>query len=1669
MSERNDLSPAQPTPSPPPAPAANVLASRPPSLAAEEEARARIAVLEREAKARAGDPGSALLFHEIGLLWEDPLKNPRNAAVAYQNAYKLAPNFVSNIRAARRLFAEVGNWQMVLQLLEAELSANSDPRIHARLLLEKARVLEDRLSREEEAARALEACLALEPTELSVLSELEQTFAERADHESLARVYRLLARALKDEALKAHYLTSAGLLYEDRLKKPEEAARCWREAFGIDRRDPRLLAAMKRLAERDGAFDELLAALAAEAELNGAYAAPVYLEIAKVYDRLARPEDALAALLAARRVSANEPLVLAELAQIYERQARYAELADVLLAWVGSINDESEVVAINLRLAALYEEQLKRDEDAVARYRAILARVPGHGAALAALGKLYHRSQNWEGLLSAYEAEIAALEDPRQKAARLYKAAEVLEERLGRQEEAIARYNQALQMVPGYLPAQKALIRLYERQTRYTDLIALYEQDLLQTADAEHAIATLNKMAALYEERLSDLDRAIDCLRRIFELVPEHLPTIRNLARLYERAERWRDLLQIQETEATLAGDTKQVLSLYHRNAEILEEQLQDRAGAIAAYERVLALSPSYLPALKALGRLYAQDGRWEDLCRMYRAEAEIAPTTEQAASLIYKVGEIAEQRLGNEDEAIASYQEVLTLSPTHFPAVRALARIYRSQKAWESLIEVLRAEAANRTDPLERANALYQAAAIWEDQLDRPEMAIEGYQEVLRLTPGHATALAALERLLVRQNNLKELVAVLDRQAQVGPPGAKVAAFVKLAHLYLDRLSEPGRAAHWAESALAIEPTHLTALKVLERVRASDRGRRGEIKARLAEAVADPRLRTALRLAAAADLDRSPAVELVEELQRAISADPHDDAAAALERALRAAGDHAGLAALWERRLEALPDRLEQIELLLRLADHYEAQLNDLARAAQAYERALALEPELLPALQGARRVWLKLGDHANACQALEAEGKASHDVAGAVEAFTAAGKIAAALLDDAERAIANYRQALERDPLNPIAGAALEELLAARGGALDLAGLHERRGEAKLAQRDAASAAEEFYAAARVYLDQLSDRTKALESVERALTAQPTHPAALELKGDLALAAHQYADAAAAYSVRVQQGGDGRALAALHLQLGSIYLDHLSEVTRAAAHLQTALAGDPTNLEALERLAAIHTASRNWTGAGDCLKRLLEVETRPEPLARHHVALAKIAEEGFGDVTQASALYRRALELAPGSPEPIEAWVALCERTGNLAELCQALEQQAGATKERDRAVSLWLRLGELCATRVNQPQKAVVAFQKALSLDPECAPAHAGLAELFARDAASTPMAIEAHRVLMRIDPTRVDTLHALFKLFEGQKQTDRAFCAASVLHFLKAANEVEALFFAEAKNRLPQDPAQRLAAPDVDVLLHPSARGPLIEVLRAIGDQLTKIVPPQLDQLGVDRKADRLKADHAVHKAIRAVAQVFAVEEFDVYQAKRGSVLLEATDPLAVCVGQDVVRKYNAREQKFLIGRAVFGLFNKAAVLRRLDAAELANLFGNAIRIHQGAWTGLGSRSEEATKQLRKACSRKALKALEGPAAAAAKAPPLDVEGFAAGMALSANRAGLLVCGDVAAGLSALLREDPSLSGVRPEGVEPVLLAVRQRADLRDLINYALSEDFFRLRQKLGMAV
>ena len=211
----------------------------------------------------------------------------------------------------------------------------------------------------------------------------------------------------------------------------------------------------------------------------------------------------------------------------------------------------------------------------------------------------------------------------------------------------------------------------------------MYEQDLLQTTDRDQLITTLNKMAVIYEDRLErPATHAIECMRRILDLAsgsPAHDPqpgaavrARRPLPRA-DRDARPRGLAR----RATPSRSSRSTTAT-RRSSTSTSRTAPAPSPRTSACWRCL---PRTCPRSRRWAGCTRRSGRWDELIDMYRAEAEISPSTEQAASLIYKIGELYEQKLKSENEAIASYQEALTLAPSYFPALRALARIYRAAR----------------------------------------------------------------------------------------------------------------------------------------------------------------------------------------------------------------------------------------------------------------------------------------------------------------------------------------------------------------------------------------------------------------------------------------------------------------------------------------------------------------------------------------------------------------------------------------------------------------------------------------------------------------------------------------------------------------------------------------------------------------------------------------------------------------------------------------------------------------------------------------------------------------------------------------------------------------------------------------------------------------------------
>jgi tetratricopeptide (TPR) repeat protein len=1537
-------------------------------------------------------------------------------------------------------------------VLDAEASAAPTQEARAELLLLRGRLLAS-LGRAEESRIVLERAVACAPGSFAGAEEAARAAAAASDREGLADAYARCARAAADRRLSAHYLAAASALLEEGLGLADRAGALALDAFTLLPDDPLLRASAQRHAERLGRTDDLARILEVEAKAStGAAAADAWLALAHLEERLGRSDAAIAALERGRAAAPSEPLVLSEIARLREARGAWADACDALEALAaahlayGDAGHVLEAIVAKLRRAELEEAQLGRTHQAMTCCREVIALDPSNRGALSALGRLCARAGDWEGLLAAFEAEAAAARDPRDRAHRTFKAAEVLEERLGRVDDAIARYHDALALDPALVPARSALERLYEREERWEQLCALLEAELPTLRAAAEQTAQLFRMARLREERLADLPGAAELYRRILELDPESRIALPALGSVLSRLGRIEDVAVVLLREAELAGDPHRAVAFLQRRAELLEEHLEDAERARAAWEDVRAGAPSHLPALRALGRLHARAGRWEELAAMFRAEADAAVDPTAAADLLYRIGELHERRMGRIDDAVAAYRETLTLAPDHLPALHALARIYRGLGDDEHLVEVLRAQGAARVAAVERAAPLSEAARIAEERLGDPSRAVEHYEEVLRIAPGFPPALRALDRLYAQLGRFDAL-AELRRTATDATPDDRAERLLRLARLEADRTGDRGAALRAVEDLLRVAPDHPAAL-LLEVRLAPDAERRARARVALAGAATEPEPRAALLAGAAIDL--RPASARRETLSRAAALAPGSAALAPEEeRRLRQAGDAAGLAAFYDLCRAGATDPASRACWSTRAGEAWE-EAGDPTRALAAFQAALADAPASLPALRGARALFARLDDWAAVRSTLEAEGSALQDPHAAAAAWLQAGEIAEFRFHDPDAALADYRSAAERAPLEPGPLARLQAALGPAGAAA-LAHVHEARARA---EQDARRAAEAWLDAARAAIESPGGREEALNMLDRALEARPELAAALELRSRLRADLDRNEEALADCEACIALEGDPRARVLLHLQAGAICQDGLRAPARALPHLIAALTNAPDSVEALARIALAHEALGKPADAAAALRRLVDVPELPRAaLVGHLLALARL-DETLGERAAAVASCRRALAAEPAHDEALRLLVRLEGSSDDPWVQVGALETAAAASRDPHMRAVAHAKAARIHAGPLRGRTKAIEHLRAALALDPERNDERAFLAELLEE---SAPLAaVEEHRNLIARDPLRLASWSALYRHFERTRAHDRAYVAATVIRWLGApplGSSTERLLLEGDRLALPAPPTLGVEA--WDLLRAPGDRGPLADVLALAGDAISAALGTQPGARG-----EPLRGDHPFRRTLAELARSLDLPEYELYGAAPGRLDVEPGVVYAVRVGMDLARRTTVREQRFLLARIAARLRSRSCLAERLPPENLVTWALHAARAAAGS-----AGDDEVARQIGKGLGRRVRRALEPAARALLAGPVQDPRDYRAAAARTADRLGLVLCGDVPTAIEATLRD----AGLSPADKAEAVAAAATSPELRALLAFAASDVHFALRQRLRVAI
>lgn len=1661
-----------------PAPVAETAdALPPPEDQRKDAARKTIAACAAELKDEKDPLRSGRLHYEMARLFENPLGELKASAEHYAKAHELLPDHIPTMHGARRVLIREKNYHAALPLFDAEARLVSDPRKRALILLEKGRLYEDQMGQRREARDAYAAALELGKDDPTLLKAVERAELAASAWSELDHAYERAALAVSADARhRAAVVVERAHLLETRKGDTQAAAELYKSALELDPRAPGAMHALKRLLYAQQRWHDLVSLLEREADqaIDVGVRAMAHYRVGRVLvDRLGKLDEAVAAMERASQEAPGDSMVLEELARLYELAKRWSDLVNVLARLVELAGTPGEKVGLLHRIGQLAEERLDDEGQAIQWYTRALEQDPTYVPALQALGNVYTRGQKWQPLVMMHLNEAAQSPDAVRRAAAHARVAEIFETRLGDSDQAVLHHARALGLVPGYPASFKALSRLYTQAGKYRELAELYERAVDGAGDNETRITYLFKIGRLHEDALGAPGAALSAYQRILKLDPRHMGAIHALQRAAERAGRYKDLVAALELEATLLKDKQEIVALYHRAGEICEEYLGDVDAALARYRQVVERDPRYAPALASLGRLYYKAGRWEDVLGTYRRELEVTPRGPAAAALLYKMGELSEERLGNDDEAVACYRRAVEMDPFHEPALHALGKKLSERGQWAELVKLLELELSGLKDDERRAHTAFRMGEVCENRLLQNDKALAAYEQALGAVPDFRPALDGRVRLLVQARDWKRLVEELGKEARAArDPGLAVAALLREGEIWRDELDEPQRAVQCFESILERDPAHLGALLALEQLYAGlgtwdALARVYTMQARVLTDVGArvAALRELARLQEIKDVGSS---EQVRQTYFAILQLVPNDLGAlfALERVALASDDRQLLAHV-DAKLGAAVDDPQLIAAHhTRLAEALEL-AGDLS-ALEVYRAALARDPDNVAATRGLSRIASRSDDADLLAEAAEREARVLGNVREAADLLVRAAHVASSAKHDPEREAKALERALELYPDHAAAADGLWQALLDRGEI-------DRLVDALIPAAQVAEEPERMAVlwdrVAKLLADHKDDVPAALAALHRVMEQLPGHVPTLFELAELYGRDAQWAEAADRLRQVLAQSPPRDVRLQAQLKLAAILDEHLGDPARAVASLNAVLSADENNRDALSRLLEIQMRRGQSDAAAATAAKLVGVSTSPTERADALTHLGRL-ERHNKQLDAASKAYEQAVSvvgLGGGAAKEFQDLLVEQKLLGDeppWTRYVAALSRYLDQTSVQPASLGpVYLEIATVLANELNMVDRAVATLRQGL------AGASGDVAlrtELAARLKQSSQWsdAIGELRRLLEVDVMRAETWRDLSEAFRGMKRDKEARLAVAGLVALGAAGDLERSMLQARPPRPASAPAGSFDAAAFQLIEVMAKNAAVTDLLSALSESLSKIHPPELERYNLSAR-DRITArsGHPLRALADEVAQIFGLADFDLYvhRAHAGSLEVEFTDPPAILVPAHVAG-LGQSQQVFLLARPLANLARGLHAVDKLAPQAIEVLLAAAARNVEPGF-GVGLTDEDflrgQARRVAKALSRRTRRTVEETAAAYVRAKRPNIADWTQAVRTTAARAALIVSDDLPGSVTLVRRMEADLAGVRGAAL------AQGMALLRDLLRFWVSDAALALRKKLGM--
>ena len=1328
------------------------------------------------------------------------------------------------------------------------------------------------------------------------------------------------------------------------------------------------------------------------------------------------------------------------------------------------------------RAARIFETSAKNPERAETAYKRLLDIDPQDEIAQAALEELKKSTGQWGDVVEMLLSRVETMSHGRERAAVYAEIGRLYEQELEDTENAFVAYVQAFCEEPRENEYGRDVERLAATNEESWDeaLGQATHRSQVEGVSAEDKLALYVQMGKWFAAKVNRLDLALPSFQAAIAIDPASDAALEGLCDVYRRAQQWPELGMVLMRRADASTIPAKARDLRAQAAEILENKLSDPSKAKELYRAIVTEDPGHTMAVDGLERLCLRTGDFTSMVKVLEARAAALRGREKADTLA-RIGEIFEDQLGDLAEAQRRYESVLALDPRHLGALKGLDRIFNRQGRYKELLGNLMAQIESAATPRQKIGLWERIAAIHDEEFLDHAAAADAYEAILRIDGAHDSALTALVRHYRALDRWEDVAALYERHLRtVEDPQRRVELLLARGRVLQEQIGSPDRAMAVYEKVLEVQPAHAGALEALAQLRESTGDANSAVaavealaqKASTPEAKAEQYVRAARLLEGRGDKDGA-----IDRYKLALDANPNDkSAAAALRAAYAARGDVSAAIAMIEREVAIADNKPAKARLWAELAQVAREKMKDDDKAREAALKALDADPTNITALT-------ILGDTAfEAERFVEAAGRFEL-VANRAEAIAHADAVrvlsryvdALIHIDSGDKAI---RAAEKLRALAPDDSEALErvgKILFEHGDSKASVDLHKQLidhvGD-KLTGGDRASVLYRYGEGLR----RVGQLDEAIAPLEEAADLDTLAVAPLDSLVKLYEARERWNDVVAIKRRRLDIA-EGDEHVKLIIDIGDVLAGKLKDRAGAAKQYVAALDERPDDRGIMLKLMQMYSESEDWSQLVEVVLRLGELAEDPVAKSKYLTTAAIVTDRHIKDPIAAAALFEKVVAVDVKNEKALNEAIRLRSGEGDYAATERLLTiklERAKTTGDKAAQIGALAALGDVRHRHLDKVDEAIEAYEAAQALDPEGRERAETLAAIYASDASRwLDKAVKAQTAILKRNPYRAESFKLLRKLYTQSKRADAAWCVCQVLTNLKLAEPDEERFFKRHRAEGPAPAQSALNLDDWSALVRHPDRDPLLtSVIALIEPAIVASRGVTLQGEGYDLQyaVDVARDQYPMSQTLYYACGVLGLEMPIVFHKPNMPVGLAYVhaNPRAMVLGRAALEANVPPQALAFVAAQKLAFFTPGQYVRQLVstvAGLKAWLFG-AIKLVSPNFPitpELEGPVTEAVKALQKLHPNQREQLTSQVAKLLQNGSSIDLKKWNAACDLTADRAGLLLAHDL----------DVSLTLVKASEDPNAPVSTKDR--IRELTLFAASEEYFQLRQKLGIAI